>query len=228
MNRRDKLTLRANPAEAESIRLAAREAGLSVSEFLRRAAKAVKPEDLRDVEPAFAQVPIPRRRSPSRRALDEVQPFRTPFFRGTEGYGFERSVRHAARMMGIDDATMAMALTHFFEALANAVASGQVVRIPGVFAVGPYKSTSKVTGEDHVYPRFQAAPPMSRDVDARCPTELARNEEMDKHFRRSRREGVQNVREVMDTIRRAIVNQDLRALRAVEDHWRCESEAHAV
>ena len=62
----------------------------------------------------------------------------------------------------------------------------------------------------------------------RCPPELAKNDELDKHFRRSRRAGVQSVREVMETTRAAITNQDLKAMKIVEDYWRYETAAHAI
>ena len=227
MNRIEKTSVRLNPAELSQIDMAAEEAGLTRSEFIRRAALKTRPDEVRGeatelVRPACSQFATPSR------PLTDMPPFRAPFLRGLEGVGFERAVRHAARMMSTDEHTMAIAITHFFEAVANALASGQIVRIPGVLVAGPYRSRSKRTGEEQVYPRFQAAPPLSRDVNERCPPELAKNDELDRHFRRSRRAGVQSVREVMETTRAAITNQDLKAMKIVEDYWRYETAAHAI
>ena len=130
--------------------------------------------------------------------------------------------------MHTDDCTMARAATFLGEAIANAMMSGVVVRWPGLFVAGPYAATSKTTGEQHVWPRFQANPPLSRDVNEHCSVDLAQNKQLDAHRRRSRRKGIQGVREVMETTRQAITNQDVRALQLIDDYWRDESPAHAI
>ena len=163
MNRIDKVSVRLSPAEVSRIDEAADAAGLTRSEFLRRAALKVTPDEVRKESPEPARRPRARAPRPTR-PISDIPPFRAPFLHGFEGFGFERCVSQAARMMSTDEHTMAMALTHFFEALANALLSGQVVRIPGVLVAGAYVSKSKRTGEERVYPRFQAAPPLSRDV----------------------------------------------------------------
>lgn len=229
MGRDDSIHIRVSPAEKAAFFSAAEDAGMPVSEFMRRAAKSVDPKRLRQgPEPALPKIEVFRPSRRKSRPLEDIPPFRMPFLHGVQGFGFERAVCFAARQMQIDQHTMALALTYFGEAMAHAIKSGQVFRWPGLFDAGPYLARSKMDDREHVWPRFQANPPLSRDVDENCPPFYAKNEELDAHRRRSRRKGVQGVREVMETVRQAIVNQDVRAQRIVEDYWRDESIEHAI
>jgi hypothetical protein len=228
MGRNDSIHVRVSPAEKADLSAAAEAAGMTLSEFMRRAAKNVSSKALQGDEPARRRAVRLPQRDPQDRSPLEIPPFRLPFVRGFEGYGFESAVRFAARRMRTDDCTMARAATFLGEGIASAMMRGIVVRWPGLFVAGPYAAMSKTTGEQRVWPRFQANPPLSRDVDEHCPLDLAQNEQLDAHRRRSRRKGVQGVREVMETTRQAITNQDVRALRMIDDYWRDESPAHAI
>ena len=226
MNRIETITVRCSPAERSAFQSAAACAGMSVSAFARRALLAADPAKLRsggEPEATASRLPPPRRPRP----LTEMRPFRAPFLRGVEGAGFERVVRYAARMMRVDDATMARACTYLAEGIANAFVSGQCVRWPGLFVAGPYRYTRR-DGTVAMWPRFQSSPPLNRTVREQCTSDLARNVELDSHRKHARRAGVQTVEQVMETCRRAIQNQDLRALRVMEDWWRHESAAHAI
>jgi hypothetical protein len=225
MNRIFPVTFRCDHVERDRIERAAESAGLSKSEFIRRAALAADPQQLAGSKPAgVPRTPIRSRRPPS---TANIKPFRVPFVHGLEGLGFERVVQHAARQMAMDGCSVAMLLTHVTDAIANQMAAGQVVRWPGLFVAGAYMYRRR-DGRRDVFPRFQAAPPLNRTVAEKCLAEHVRNVELDNHRKRARRQGVQHVADVMQRVRSAIVNQDLRALRVVEAIWRDESPAHAV
>lgn len=225
MNRIFPVSFRCDLVERDRIECAAEAAGLSTSEFIRRAALAADPQQLAGPRPAgVPRTPIRSRRPPS---TANIKPFRVPFVHGLEGLGFERVVQHAARQMGMDQCSVAMVLTHVTDAIANQMAAGQVVRWPGLFVAAAYLSRRR-DGRRNVFPRFQAAPPLNRTVAEKCAPGHERNVEMDNHRKRARRQGVQHVADVMQRVRSAIVNQDLRALRVVESIWRDESEAHAI
>ena len=225
MNRIFPVTFRCDRVERDRIEHAARSAGLSTSEFIRRAALAADPQKLAEQAPREApRAPI----SPGRRAsVQDLKPFRTPFVHGLEGLGYERVVQHAARQMRMDQCSVAMLLTHVTDAVADLMAIGQVVRWPGLFVAGPYLYPRR-DGRRDVFPRFQAAPPLNRTVAELCPPERAANVPLDNHRKRARRQGVQLAREVMNRVRQSITNQDLRALRVVESLWREDSPAHAI
>lgn len=225
VNRIFPTTFRCDAVERGRIEHAAALAGLSVSEFVRRATLAADPQKIAAQAPPDAPRASLRRRRVA--TVQEIKPFRSPFVHGIEGLGYERVVAHAARQMGIDQCSVAMLLTHVTDAIADAMAAGQVVRWPGLFVAGPYLYRRR-DGRRDVFPRFQAAPPLNRTVAESCAPDLARNIELNNHRKRARRAGVQHVREVMDRTRQAIVNQDLKALRVVETLWRDDSPAHAV
>lgn len=225
MNKIFPLTFRCDLVERDRIEQAARSAGMSVSEFVRRAALAADPQELAEQAP---QGPAPAPPRPRRATTaHDLKPFRTPFVHALEGLAFERVIQHAARQMGMDQCSVAMLLTHVTDAIADQMAMGQVVRWPGLLVAGPYVYERR-DGRRDVFPRFQAAPPLNRTVAESCPPERAANLPLDNHRKRARRQGVQKVRDVMLRVRSAIVNQDLRALRVVDSLWRDESPAHAI
>ncbi len=225
MNRIFPVSFRCDLVERDRIERAAEAAGLSTSEFIRRAALAADPQLLAESKPAgVPRTPVRSRRPPS---TANIKPFRVPFVHGIEGLGFERVVQHAARQMGMDQCSVAMVLTHVTDAVANEMAAGHVVRWPGLFVAGAYLCPRR-DGRRSVFPRFQAAPPLNRTVADLCPLDRVCNVSLDNHRKGARRQGVQHVRAVMQRVRSAIVNQDLRALRVVEAIWRDESPAHAI
>lgn len=224
MNRIFPVTFRCDLVERDRIEHAARSAGMSTSEFIRRAALAADPQKLAAEAPK--DTPRAPLRSP-RVAVQDIKPFRAPFVHGIEGLGYERVVQHAARQMRMDQCSVAMLLTHVVDAIADQMAMGQVVRVPGLFVAGAYVYRRR-DGRRDVWPRFQAAPPLNRTVAESCPPDRACNVPLDNHRKGARRQGVQHVREVMQRVRSAIVNQDLRALRVVDSLWRDESPAHAI
>ncbi|MBZ0151207.1 MAG: ribbon-helix-helix protein, CopG family [Planctomycetes bacterium] len=225
MNRIFGVTFRCDLVERDRIEHAARSAGMSTSEFIRRAALAADPKKL--AANALQDTP----RAPLRRArvatVQDIKPFRAPFVHGLEGLGYERVVQHAARQMRMDQCSVAMLLTHVVDAIADQMAMGQVVRVPGLFVAGAYVYRRR-DGRRDVFPRFQATPPLNRTVAESCRPDRAANVALDNHRKGARRQGVQHVREVTQRVRSAIVNQDLRALRVVEAIWRDESPAHAI
>lgn len=225
MNRIFSVTFRCDLVESRRIEQAARSAGMTTSEFVRRAALAADPEKLAEqAQPDPAPTPPRPLRATS---AHDLKPFRTPFVHGLEGLGFERVVQHAARHMRMDQCSVALLLTHVADAIADLMAMGQVVRWPGLFVAGPYLY-QRQDGRRDVFPRFQAAPPLNRTVAELCRPERSANESLDNHRKRARRRGVQGVQAVMKRVRQSITNQDLRAFRVVESLWREDSTAHAV
>lgn len=225
VNRVFPITFRCDLVERDRIEHAARSAGMSTSEFIRRAALAANPMKL--AAEATQDAPRAPIRPRCVATVQDIKPFRAPFVHGLEGLGYERVVQHAARQMRMDQCSVAMLLTHITDAIADQMAVGQVVRWPGLFVAGPYLYQRR-DGRRDIFPRFQAAPPLNRTVAESCPPDRACNVPLDNHRKGARRQGVQHVREVMQRVRSAIVNQDLRALRVVDSLWRDESPAHAI
>ena len=83
MNRIFPVTFRCDLVERDRIEHAARSAGMSTSEFIRRAALAADPKKL------AANAPQDTPRAPLRRArvatVQDIKPFRAPFVHGVKG-----------------------------------------------------------------------------------------------------------------------------------------------
>ncbi|MFO1051883.1 MAG: CopG family transcriptional regulator [Planctomycetota bacterium] len=218
------VTFRCDLVERDRIERAARSAGLSTSEFIRRAALAAIPRS----SPRMPPQDTPR--APLRRArvatVQDIKPFRSPFVHGIEGLGYERVVQHAARQMHMDQCSVAMLLTHVVDAIADQMAVGQVVSGPACSSRDPTstsvvtvaETSSRASGRTAIEPdRGRVMPTGTRcKRGARQPPE---ERAPSGRAARSRSDG---------SGPSAIVNQDLRALRVVEAIWREESPAHAI
>lgn len=214
-----RINLRVTEQEHSTIRWLAETSGETITEF---AMAAIRSEAERRCSSArSASTAFLRRtdRSRVRRKLDPTPEnlkgrFRAPFLRRADAIGFERVIAQSARQMGISELSSARHTSYFLEALAECVAGGLVVRIPGVGAFGPWHSEN-ASGIDGCIPRFVAGPPFREYVQAVCPARSNRNREL-QALRRRRRGRRSSVVDAMQTLRLHIGSQNRNAQAAFE------------
>lgn len=119
--------------------------------------------------------------------IDEERPIgyvRVPFFSKSEHAApLRRVVTHVADSMGVSHFLAAKLLTHAWQAIAEEIGRGNIVRVPGWGVYGPWLWTGK-DGRRAVYPRFVAARPFRQQVRDCCTPEKSRNDVL-RTFQRS-------------------------------------------
>jgi len=227
------LSVRVTAAEKAALHTLARSRGLTLSEFVVSACKALGTQVVSDLQQATDLHATMARRRPVRRRQDEQRKdlgvFRAPYLQRREAAPFEGVVRYVAREMHTDEMSVAILMTHLAEAIADVVSSGQVFRWPGMFAVGPYL----VETSDGAYcvPRFQANPPLKNHVRWNSDPERACNRTLDAHRRRRRPDRQGTLRSLMESTRHTIAKQDLRMLEHLsyfDSSWRDFSPPHEL
>ena len=228
-----KLSIRVTEAEKAALQALARSRGLTLSEFVVSACKALGMQvaeslhQVVDLQVKMARRKPVRRRRDERR--DDLGVFKAPYLQRREAAPFEGVVRYVAREMHTDEMTVAILMTHLAEAIADVIASGQVFRWPGMFVAGPYLSEAK----DGAYckPRFQANPPLKNHVRWNCEPERACNLTLDAHRRRRRPDRQGTIRSLMESTRYTIARQDLQMLEHLsffDSNWRDFSPPHEL
>ena len=140
---------------------------------------------------------------------------RIPFLNTTEAHSPVRDcIIRAAENVGVEPTTMALAISHFLEAITNQIAMKKVVRIPGFGAFGPKtrfrRMTSKHFGNGRVcYPAFVPCPSFKLDVRMRVRPALSPETDPMRRLARNnsyrQRHGAKSSPETFGSIRRAIV-----------------------
>ena len=123
--------------------------------------------------------PRPKKKAPKLESLRKG--LRVPFLTEEHGRPYLRAIEHAAKMAGCEPHTVAWIASHLFEEIAHEVAENNVVRVPGVFVVGPWR----IEGQGICVPRFQAARPFVDYLLTDGSREGA-NTQLQAHRRRSR------------------------------------------
>lgn len=229
MARDQKLNVRLSEAEYEAVRIVARQEGLSLSDFAR---KAICDAGVRTVSATAGRLKAvggnaawPPRRSTRRvvppPSVDELAgQFRVPFMRRKHGEPFRRVIHVSAHAMRCSQLSSARHATFILEAVAREVAKGEIVRLPGFGVFGPF-SSENASGVEGCLPRFVAAAPFRDYVQAECHPRENRNKEL-KAAQRRRRTRPSSVVQAMETIRSHLTAQNRRAQELYEgslDDW---------
>jgi nucleoid DNA-binding protein len=140
---------------------------------------------------------------------------RIPFLNTSEAHSPVRDcIIRAAENVGVEPTTMALAISHFLEAITNQIAMKKVVRIPGFGAFGPKtrfrRVTSKHLGNGRVcYPAFVPCPSFKLDVRMRVRPALSPESDPMRRLLRNgsarRRHGRRSLDETFQNVRRAIL-----------------------
>jgi hypothetical protein len=112
---------------------------------------------------------------------------RIPFMAKTEDAApLKRVIARASDRTGVSQFNAIALMTFVWEAIAQEVSSGSVVRIPGWGMYGPWlwNPDGGDSGDAAVYPRFVPARPFRQEVREMCPPELAKNSVL-RNFQRS-------------------------------------------
>ncbi len=144
-----------------------------------------------------------------------LAPLKVPFLRRKYARSFERVVAFVAERMHASQHSVARALSFFAEAVGDEVANGQVVRFPGFFVAGPWRTERGIA---EVVPRIQASPPFSNHVLFNCGLGDAQNRALQAH-RRRRRGRISLLPKAMEAFRARIEAQDRSILDGLEG-WR--------
>ena len=156
------ITIRVTEAEKELVAFFAKAEGLSVGRFLIGLMNAHGRESLRSLtervtdktppEPSLQDSP-PRNRDASQVLSELGRGLQIPFLQKKHGAPLLRAVEQTAAQAHTYPQVVAWMASHLFEAIAREVASGNVVRVPGFAAVGPWRIDSRGV----CVPRFQAS-----------------------------------------------------------------------
>lgn len=82
--------------------------------------------------------------------------------------GLGRAIDEAARAAGLNFSQVAIVASHLFEKIADRVAMGELVTVPGFGQFQPWATVIKGTGEPYVQPRFTAATGFRAQVKVSC------------------------------------------------------------
>lgn len=93
---------------------------------------------------------------------------RIPFNGETAEHGLGRAVQEAARAAGVTFSQVAIIGSYLFEHIADRVACGELVTIPGFGQFQPWATQSRWSGERYVQPRFMAAMAFRNTVKVSC------------------------------------------------------------
>lgn len=201
--RSERIQVRVSEAEASAIAMVAQQAGKSVAQFIRDAALATARQEVdrttREERRVTSARPVPAAKARKANLEEAVGRFRTPFVHRRYAVSFEQAIREAASGMQTSELSSVRHLTFFFEAVGQLVANGEIVRIPGVGAFGPYYS-ERARGIEGCLPRFVASPAFRDHVQWNCPAELNRNREL-LALRRRRRSRRSSIVDAMRTLR---------------------------
>lgn len=226
-----KLSVRVTAAEKAALQALARSRGLTLSEFIVSACKALGTQVAENLQEVVdLQVKMARRKPVRRRKEDQRKDlgvFKVPYLQAREAAPFEGVVRYVAREMRADEMTVGILMTHLGEAIGDVLACGQVFRWPGMFVVGPY--LVETSDGAHCVPRFQASPLLKNHVLWNCEPDRACNRTLDAHRRRRRRDRQGTLRSLMESTRHTIAKQDLRMLEHLsyfDSNWRDFSPTH--
>jgi nucleoid DNA-binding protein len=129
---------------------------------------------------------------------------RIPYLsRSEDAEGIQKCVSFVAREMALSEHTVALAMSYFFERLADEVSEGKVVRLPGfgVFAANYYASSSTMS------PRFSPSRGFRHQVRMTAPVDDEGKKCLDRHRRKSSAQQSERVFTAQESFRDEIREQ---------------------
>jgi len=219
-----RITVRLSDSEKWVVESFAKQAGLSVGRFIVAAVQIVAKSRIEQIKGVIASSRRLERDRRRRRRATAASPepsqiagtFRCPFTRREDAEGFQRVISRSAKRMGISELSGARYVSFFLEEIAVAVTEGEIVRLPGFGAFGPWHS-EKARGVDGNVPRFVAAQPFREHVQWNSMSSQNRNREL-QALRRRRRARRSSVLDALETFRMHIRSQN-RDAQAAFERW---------
>ena len=219
-----RITVRLSDSERWVVESLAKQAGLSVGRFIVAAVQIVAKSRIKQIAGVIGSSrKLERGRRRRKRAVaanpepsQTLGTFRCPFMRREDAEGFQRVISRSAKRMGISELSSARYVSFFLEEIAVAVTEGEIVRLPGFGAFGPWH-TENAKGVDDNVPRFVAAQPFREHVQWNSSSRLNRNREL-QALRRRRRARHSSVLDALETFRIHIRSQN-RDAQAAFERW---------